>query len=366
MRNKKWIILIALFILAGSVLFAYRYVTQPKPGDKPKEKEVLAAFTNLEAYNQYLQGRNNWDRRDQKSLRKGIEFFNRAIQLDSNMSQAYAGLADCYTALGYGSYELPANAFLKAESAALHALKLDPTLADPHTSLGYIRFYYYWDWAGAEREFTKAIQLDPHYESAFDSYSYYLTAMERFPEAGVAIDKALQLNPLSVPINTDKGFSLYYSGHYQQAIKVLRSITGMNPKNPLAHIWLGRSYQELKMYKEAISEFQFVLGLNKNWPVALAALGYVYGISGQEKKAIEILDTLVTLRPRQYVTPYGIALIYASVKNKDKTFEWLEQAYIDRSNWLVWLKLDPRWLPVRSDERYKDLLAKTGLLKGSR
>ncbi len=208
----------------------------------PYEKDHdLAALASLEAYNQYFQGRTYWNKRDEHSLRKAIGFFNKAAQLDSNMSQAYSGLADCYAALGYGSYESPDSAFLKAEAAALRALQLDTTQADAHTSLGYIRFYYYRDWAGAEKEFTKAIQSDPHYDVAFDSYSYYLTAMGRFQEAGVAIERALEINPMSAQINTDKGFFLYYSGHYEEAVRALKSALGINPKNPLTHLWLGRS-----------------------------------------------------------------------------------------------------------------------------
>ena len=138
---------------------------------------------NLEAYDQFQKGRKAWYSGGDSALRKGIYFFNQAIALDSTFSRAYSGIADCYSALGYGSYELPANAFLKAESAAEKALELDSTLADPHSSLGYIKLYYYWDWSGAEKEFLKAIELNPAYVIAYDAYGYFLTAMERFPES---------------------------------------------------------------------------------------------------------------------------------------------------------------------------------------
>lgn len=361
-RKYKYVFSALLILLFGSLFVTYAHFAERRASAKSKTEVELAALTSLEAYNQYFQGRNYWNRRDEHSLRKAIGFFNKATHLDPTMAQAYSGIADCYAALGYGSYESPDSAFLKAEAAALRALQLDTTLADAHTSLGYIRFYYYRDWAGAEKEFTKAIQSDPHYDAAFDSYSYYLTALGRFPEAGVAIERALQINPLSAQINTDKGFFLYYSGHYEEAVRSLRSALDINPKNPLTHLWLGRSYQELKMYKEAIPEFRLVLGSNKNWPVALAALGYVYGIAGQQEKAAGILDTLLALDRTQFVTPYGIALLYLSLNNKDKTFDWLEKAYVGHSNWLVWLKLDPRWLPVRQDRRYNDLLARVGLV----
>lgn len=320
---------------------------------------------NLEAYNQYLLGRYYYYQRRDSSLRKAIDCFSLAIQLDPLFSRAYSGLADSYAALGYISYELPSRAFLKAEAAAVRALQLDSTLAEPHNSLGYVKFYYYRDWDGAEQEFRKAIRLNPQYELTYDAYGYYLTAMERYPEAGAAMDKAILLDPLSAQINTDKGFSLYYRGDYDLAIKTLKSVLELNPAFPLAHLWLGRSYQEKKMYKEAIGEYEKTRVAIKDWPVALAAIGYVYGITGQQKEAEKMLARLQEISGNRYVTPYGIALIYAGLDNKDKTFEWLGKAFEERSNWLVWLKLDPRWAPVKNDRRYADLVVKVGLLKKS-
>ncbi len=318
---------------------------------------------NLEAYDQYLQGRYYWNKGNEPSFRKAIGFFNQAIKLDTNYARAYSGLADCYSALGYGSYELPANAFLKAESAAVKALRLDSGLADPHTSLGYIKFYYYWDWAGAEQEFRRAIQLNPTYVLAYDAYCYYLTAMERLPEARATIERAVQLDPLSSKINTDLGFFYYYSGNYDQAITALTTSLGLNPKNVLAHIWLARCYQVKKMYQEAIDENKQALGINKNWPVAFAAIGYVYGISGKLEQSKKTLDTMQALTGSMYVTPYGLALVYAARNDMENTFNCLNKAFTDRSNWLVWLKLDPRWAIISRDPRYAAMIAKVGLRK---
>ena len=211
---------------------------------------------NLEAYNQYEQGRYYYYKRNDSSLRIAIDYFNQAIKLDPQYSMAYSGLADSYSALGYISFELPSRAFLKAEAAAIKALQLDSTLSEPHTSLAYIKFYYYWDWAGAEKEFLKAIQLGPRYALAYDTYCYFLTAMERFPEARVAIDKAIQLDPLSAQINADKGFYLFYALDYDQALRSLKSTLELYPSFPTAHLWLARVYQEKKMFKESISEYR--------------------------------------------------------------------------------------------------------------
>jgi TolB-like protein/Flp pilus assembly protein TadD len=318
---------------------------------------------NLEAYDKYLEGLYFWNKGSNPDLRKAISFFNQAIQLDSGYAKAYSGLADCYSALGYASYDKPADAFLKAELAANKALQLDSTLAEPHTSLGYIKFYYYWDWPNAQKEFLTAMRLNPNYIMAYDSYCYYLTAMERFTEAREVIEKAVQLDPLSARMNTDLGFNLYYLHHYDEAIRTLKTSLTLNPKYGLAHIWLARTYLDKKMYKEALEENNRVLKSNTTWPVALAAIGYIYGITGQRQDAVIILDSLIRLSSSKYVTPYGVALVYAALNDKENAFKCLDQAYADRANWLVWLKLDPRWRPLYDDKRYAALVEKVGLPK---
>ena len=316
---------------------------------------------NLEAYNQFLQGRYYYFKKNAGSLRKAIGFFNRAIALDSGFSRSWSGLADCYSALGYGSYELPATAFLQAETAVRKALELDSSLADPHTSLGYIQFYYYWNWKEAEREFLKAIQLDPNYVLAYTSYGYYLTAMERFPESRLILEKAVELDPLSSATVTDLGFNLFYRKHYEEAVQTLSAALTLNPKNPMAHIWMGRSLQEQKKYPEAILEYLKTLEVYKNWPVGLAAIGHAQGSSGLRNDAKKSLEFLHSISDSIYVTPYGIALVYASLMDSDNAFKNLEMAYGQRSNWLVWLKQDPRWANIRNDKRFDILAEKIGL-----
>ena len=245
--------------------------------------------------------------------------------------------------------------------AATKALQLDSTLAEPHASLGYYRFYFDWDWAAAEQEFRAAISLNPNYEIGYDWYGYYLTAMKRFEEAGTILKKAVELDPLSAPINTDIGFSLFYSGDYDAAIEKLNVSLAMNPNFGLAHLWLGRVYQEKKMFKESIAEYKRGLQITMQWPVAFAALGNVYGLSGDKKEAKNILDTLNLLSARRFVTSYGVALVYAALNEKDQAFQWLNKAYDERSHWLVWLRTDPRWINIRPDKRFATLVNNVGL-----
>jgi len=314
-----------------------------------------------EAYDLYLKGRSYWNLRTLPDLKKGIDFFQRAIKLDPSFAAAYSGIADCYTALGYLSLIAPKDAFPKALEAATKALELDSTLAEPHASLGYYRFYYDWDWAAAEQEFRMAIALNPNYELAYDWYGYYLTAMKRYDEAIAIFKKAAELDPLSVPIITDIGFSFYYGGNYDEAIKKLKLSLEMNPGFGPAHLWLGRTFQQKQMFDSAIIEYKNTLKAIVDWPVALAAIGNVYGVSGNKIEAQKILGTLNALSTKKFVTSYGMALLYTGLDEKEKAFTWLNNAFEERSNWLVWLKSDPRLAPLRSDKRYTELVNKVGL-----
>lgn len=314
-----------------------------------------------EAYEFYLKGRLSWNQGSPPELKKGINYFQQAITIDTSYAAAYAGIADCYTALGYGSFLAPKDAFPKALEAATKAIELDSTLADAHASLGFYKFYYDWDWAAAEQEFRTAIALNPNYALGYDWYGYYLTAMKRYDEARTVFSKAAELDPLSVRVSTDMGFSVYYSGDYDLAIKKLQGALQINPDYPLALIWLGRSYQAKKMYTEAIAEYTNALKHTSDWPVAFAQIGNVYGVAGNKTEALEILDTLNSLSSKKYVTSYGVALVYVGLGENDQAFSWLNKAYDERSHWLVWLRSDPRWLPLESDKRYADLVNKVGL-----
>ena len=317
--------------------------------------------TNTEAYKLYLKGRSFWNLRTPPDLKKAIDFFHQAIRSDTLYAPAYAGLADCYNALGYGSFLAPAEAFPKAFEAATKAEALDSTLAESHASLGFYKFYYDWDWAAAEQEYRTAIALNPNYELGYDWYGYYLTALERYDEAKVILEKAKELDPLSAPIASDMGFSILYSGDYDLALKKLQAALQMNPRLPIVHIWMGRAYQAKKMYPEAIAEYKKTLEIAANWPIGLSVLGNAYGVSGDKSSAQKILDTLDELSSKKFVTSYGVATVYTGLGEKDKAFEWLDKAYDERSNWLVWLKADPRWAPLKNDKRYIELVNKVGL-----
>jgi len=316
---------------------------------------------NPDAYDAIIEGRYLWNKRDEQSLHKAIQQFQKSIEIEPVNAAAYVGLADSYNALGYGNYLSPADSFLRAKVAASKALEIDPSSADAHASLGYATMYFDWDFNRAENEFQQAIEINPNLASAHQWYAYLLMAKEHPDEARLQIDLARQLDPLSVPINTDMAFTYYYSGHPGEAIRFIRTALSMNPKFPLAHFWLGRIYTAESRYPEALAELKSAEPL-RNWQPTMAALGYLYG---QWRKAAEVRRILNEFKllenSDRYVSGYALALVYAGSGDKAEALHRLEQAYSERSHWLVWLKLDPRWNSLRSEPKFKDLVRRVGL-----
>ncbi|HEY8716925.1 MAG TPA: tetratricopeptide repeat protein, partial [Candidatus Acidoferrum sp.] len=265
-----------------------------------------------------------------------------------------------YTTLGYFSYLPPREAFSLARAAAAKAVSLDNTLAEPHASLAYVSFYYDWNWSAAEGEFKKAIALNPNYATAHEWYSIYLTAMLRPDEAKFEIDRALQLDPLSLIVNTDVGFQMFYARNYDDCIKQLRRTLQMDPAFPVAHLWLGRAYQQKGMFEESMAEYQATDAALPNWVVTIAGIGNLQGLAKKSADAQLTLAELETMSKSRYVTPYGVALVYAGMGKNDEAFRRLKQAFDDRAHWLVWIRLDPRWDSLRSDQRYTEMIRRMG------
>jgi DNA-binding winged helix-turn-helix (wHTH) protein/Tfp pilus assembly protein PilF len=336
--------------------------TVPKRGYRfvADTAEMTSGTENPEAYRLYIKGRYHWNQRSEAGLIAATQYFARAIATDPAYARAYSGLADSYTTLGYLSHLPPTDTFLKAKEAATRALQLDATLTEAHTSLAYVRLYHDWDWVEAEKEFRRAIALNPNYATAHHWYAVYLTAMGRFEEAQAAIGRAQALDPTSLIVNTDLGFVFYYNRQYDAAIKQLQTVTEMNPEFPIAHLWLGRAYQERLMYDDAIAEFRRAETALRGWPVVMAAIGHVQGAAGRRAEARETLGALMRLTTERYVTPYGVALVHAGLGEKDQALAWLHRALQDRSHWLVWVTLDPRLDALRSDPWYGDLLQNIG------
>ena len=254
------------------------------------------------AYDAYVRGRHAWEKRGESALRTAIKYFQESIDADPTYAPAYAGLADCYAQLGYSSYISPDDSFPRARAAAGKAIELDPSLADAHASLGYVRMYYDWNFADAESQFKRAIALNPNYAIAHQWYAYLLTAMERVAEAEREISIARQLDPLSAAINTDLAFIFHYNSRNQEALRSAQMALEMDPKFLLGYFWLGRIATAQGHYKEAEDAFQNI-GPMRSWTPAMAALGYLYAKSGQPDRARGVIGEFDELKGRAGTRP---------------------------------------------------------------
>jgi TolB-like protein/DNA-binding winged helix-turn-helix (wHTH) protein/Tfp pilus assembly protein PilF len=321
-----------------------------------EDKERLAQKPSVspEAYEDYLKGRYYWNKRSGEGFEKAIGYFEDATRKDPQYALAYAGLADCYGIIGATIYgRLPASeAAPKARAAAIRALEIDPSLAAAETSLATAKFNYDWDWAGAADGFKKAIQLDPSYSTAYQRYSLYLSAMGKFDDSFEQIKKARELEPLSISINTSLGWRLYLAREYDRAIAQLRDTLEMDPASEWAHLNLGQAYEQKGQFGPAIEELQKALELSHSSPLTLSALAHAEALSGNHAAANKLLAQLEELSKKQYVSPYYVAIVYLGLGKNDVAMNWLEKAYTDRSNGLVFLKVEPELDPLRANRRF--------------
>lgn len=315
-----------------------------------------------EAYSLYLKGRHALNTRTEKGLKEAIRHFQSAIKHDPNFALAYTGLADAYSILASYSLEYipPREGFPKAKAAAQRALALDDQLAEAHASLGLVKFYYDWDWNGAETEFKKALELNPGYAQAHQYYADFVKSFGRFNEALREMKEALALDPLSYSINTGIGHVLYLSRQYDKAIDHYRKVVESDPAFVPARLWFGRPFMQKGMFKEAIEQVEQAVKLSKESTVSLATLAQAQASAGNNAEAQKILDRLLDRSKRQYVPSYWIALVQMSLGNQDEALKWLERAYHERSSWLVWANVEPRFDTLRSDPRFTSLLARIG------
>ena len=328
----------------------------------PEDQERLARNPAIapEAYENYLKGRYYWNKRSDENLIKAIGYFEQATREDPQYALAYAGLSDCYAIISAEIFgTMPAaEAAPKARAAALRALAIDPTLAEAETSLATVKFNYDWDWSGAAEGFGKSLQHNPSYATAYQRYSLYLMAMGRSEESFEQINKARELDPLSIPINFSLGWRLYMARQYPRAIQQLRNTSEMDPSYELPHLVLGLSYAQKGDYGLAIPELRKAADLSHGTPLMISALANVYARSGNKPEAEKLLAELILQSKRQYVSPYYFAVVYVGLGEREKAMDWLEKAFADRSNGLVFLKVEPELDDLRSNPRFVSLREK--------
>ncbi|MBI3859053.1 MAG: hypothetical protein HY296_02265 [Thaumarchaeota archaeon] len=321
--------------------------------DQPRGK---AQTSDLEAYQFYLRGRQLWSKRTGPDLAKSVDFFKEAVRIDLGYGRAYSGLADAYATLALLEIMKPDEAFPKAKAAVQKALAIDNMSSEAHTSLGLVKFQYDWDWTGAEAEFVRAMELNQNYAPAHQFFADYLKAMGRFEEAIGEMERARELDPLSLAISAGLGHVLYLSRQYDRAIEQYRKTVELDPNFMQTHLWFGRPYLEKGMYGEAISELKTAVGLSGQSTLALGMLGHGLASAGQMKEANEILGKLSDRAKEAYVPSYWVAAVYNGMKDRDRTMEWLKRAYDERSSWLVWVGVEPRFDWLRGDPEFGAML----------
>ena len=331
-------------------------VSSPQPTTQPANP----APVNPDAYEAYLKGRYFWNKRTQEGLNKSIEYFREAISKDPSFAAAYAGLADAYSLLG--SDVLPADvANSKARAAASKAIELDSTIAEGHAALALVEFYYDWNWKQSEQEFRRAIELNPNYATAHQWYSYYLTAMLRFPEAVEQAEAAQQIDPLSLSINATLASRYRHAGRNDDALRLGERTLEMDPNFIPVHFSLAAVYESQGSWQRAIDEYRKVIELSPDDPTALAALGYIYARTGQKADAHRIIGQLMENSKKHYVSSFEFATVFAGLMDANNSMMWLEKAYQERESQMPFIQSDDRFNSLHSDPRYQSLVRRLGL-----
>jgi TolB-like protein/tetratricopeptide (TPR) repeat protein len=325
------------------------------------EKHAIAArpTENTEAHQLYLKARFFWNKRTGNDLKKSIDYFQQAITADPNYALAYAGVADAYVFLPGYTAGTPEECYPKAMAAAKKALELDDTLAEAHTALALALWYYDFDFSQANREFQRAIELNPNYATGHQQYgNNTLSALGRFDEAILEGKRAVELDPLSLVINADLGMNYYYARRYDEAITQLRKTLEMDPGYYYAHVNLGEVLAAKRAFDEAIGEYQQARALNDD-PFVLALLGHAYASWGNKTEAMGILDQLKELSKQRYVSAFSFAIVYLALGDKQEALRWLEQSYQNRAGADIgWIRVDSLLDPLHGDPRFEALAEK--------
>jgi TolB-like protein/Flp pilus assembly protein TadD len=344
--------------VAGAIASEVRSKILKLPG-QAKAHVPSARTVNPEAYELYLRGRYFWNKRTAKGFQEAIAYFKRAIELDPGYAAAYAGLADCYGLLPYYTNLPPDEADQKAIAAATKALEIYPDLAEAYATLaatGPNR----WDWLEAERQFRRAIQLNPSYATVHLWYGDCLQQMGRLDEASTEFSKAHELDPLSLPISFDVAYQSYVLRNYDLALEQGLRLLDMDSNFANAHIVLGLTYEAKGAYGKAVSEFQTGRSLDPGNPLMLSYLGHAYGAGGRREDAQEVLRELNALAMQQPVSAFHFAVVHIGLGENDRAFELLNKAWDERYSMMGWLKVDPFFDNLRPDPRFNALVRRMG------
>jgi TolB-like protein/DNA-binding winged helix-turn-helix (wHTH) protein/Flp pilus assembly protein TadD len=329
------------------------------------ERDVLKSVkaVNSDAYQAYLKGRFFWNKRTADGMKEAISYFSQAIEKDPNYAPAYAGLTDSYALAGDWKYGVlaPKDAYPKAKAAALKAVELDGTLGEAHISLALCLDNFDWDFSYAGKEFTRGIELSPSYATGHDWYGWHLASLGRNGEALAQVEKAENLDPLSLIISSDLAEEFLIDHRYDEAAKQTQKTINMDHFFAPAHYVMGATFVQKHRYDEAIAELQKATQLSEGSTAFNANLAYAYAVSGRRNEAVKILTDLKNQSQHGFSNAPEIALVYVGLDDKDQAMVWLNKAFDERFS--PWVLMRPAFDPLRSDHRFQDLLHRIGLSK---
>jgi eukaryotic-like serine/threonine-protein kinase len=326
------------------------------PSRKRRPKKARRAVDS-EAWQLYLKGRFQWNRRTMEGIRSGIHYFEQAIEKDPGFALAYAGIADCSVTLATNVPLSPREMMPRAKAAAQRALELDPDLAETHATMASVLWWHDWDRVRAEREFREAIRINPSYAQAYDGYGLMLTEMQRFDEAMDQLSRAHDLDPMSLVIGVHFALPIFFSGAWEAALEQLTRILEIDPDFMPALGWIAIVQQQLDAWDDALETLRRALAINE-MTIFRASAAHVLARAGRNAEAREILARLTDPSSLRYVSSYDLALVHAALGEPDSAFARLEEALEERAAWMVFLGVDPRLDPLRGDERFRAILAR--------
>jgi TolB-like protein/Tfp pilus assembly protein PilF len=316
------------------------------------------------AYQDYLRGRFFLNRKSEAALKQALGYFQKAIAADPGYAPAYSGLADSYASLGASSVVgglPPRQAMPEAKAAAVKALQIDGRSAEAHTSLAIVHLLYEWDLSASEKEFRRAIELDPNYTTAHHWYSHCLLPLGRTDESLAESKRALELEPLQLVVGIHLGWHYLYARQYDRALEQFRKTLELDPAFPQAQRYAAWAYLQKGMHPEAIAALRAALNSRERDSEIQGELGHVLAVAGRRAEALATLDRLRHLSATSYVSPYSVALVHAGLGDRDQAFAWLEKAYAERSDYMPYLTLEPMLNGLRSDHRFGALVRRVGL-----
>jgi Tfp pilus assembly protein PilF len=306
------------------------------------------------AYDAYLRGRFHLEREE---LDQARALFEQASRIAPDWAPPYVGLANYYSALPFYTDVPPAEVLPKARAALAHALELDETLAEAHAANAYIRAYYEWDWRAAEQEFRRALELQPNYADAYFSYGRFLASRRRLDEAIAQVERAVELDPLSLPLQANRALLDYFAGRYDQADRRLREVLKSDSTDVLAKWGVALVEEQQGRLDNAIAILEPVTGSSL---LRKSSLGHMYAVAGKSARARSVLTELRAATARKYVPSYWFALVHAGLGERDQALRYLERAYEERSTVLAYLPIDPRLASLRDDPRFLTLARRLG------